>query len=145
MSNDTKPVTVELPGTPPEGHEFVAAFKTPVPLEGMTELCRAVAKCYGDDAKLIPGNDWVAITARIDRASVTEFAADVPRLKFRVSETEPQDAADGMEVTATSHDRAAGAAIDRHADLGEYPVLWVWERGTDFDKAIQVKPADLLP
>lgn len=125
--NQDGTATVVLPATKPEGHEWVAAFRQPVPMQGMANLCKAVAECYGADAKLTPTGEWLAVSGTLCRPAAPRPA---PGLRaWRVCEMRPLEAADGASVQAATPLEAAAKLLARHTGLQSEPALYVWPDG----------------
>lgn len=120
-------IMVELPGTPPEGKQWVAAFRQPLPMEGMSLLCKAFAKAYGEGARIHPCGDWVAVSG--------DLAHDKPEpaapKAWRVCEMMPMDGTDGGRMEAETPEAAAAMAAKRHPGLMEYESLYVWPDGEE--------------
>lgn len=122
-----RPVTVELPGECPEGQEWVAAFRQPIPMLAMAKLCTALVEAYGADAKINPQGQWVAVsgtTCQDADGNARELLKN-----FRVCEVMPDSAEDGGAFKAKNHDDAARQMAERHPSVLEYPTLYVWPDG----------------
>lgn len=131
--NNNGTATVVLPA-PNDGQEIVAAFRQPLPLAGMAKLCKAVAECYGDDAKLIPTGEWLAVSGTLCRPyagrDTDPELKTVAELKaFRVCEMQPLDATDGGRFDAATPLEAAAKLLARHTGLAECTALFVWPDG----------------
>lgn len=118
---------VAFPATiPQEGHEWVAAFRQPVPMQGMANLCKAIAECYGDDAKISPTGEWIAVSGK----RPGEFKPTTrPARNWRVCEVHPEDADDGGVFTAITPELAAAAMLKRHPSVADFDRLYVWPDG----------------
>lgn len=117
---------VAFPTTIQEGHEWVAAFRQPVPMQGMANLCKAIADCYGEDAKIAPTGEWIAVSGK----RPGEFKpATRPARNWRVCEIHPEDAGDGGVFTAITAEQAAAAMLKRHPSVADFDRLYVWPDG----------------
>lgn len=131
--NNDGTATVVLPA-PNDGQEIVAAFRQPLPLEGMAKLCKALADCYGDDAKLIPTGEWLAVSGTLCRPYAPrdpdpELKTAAELKAFRVCEIQPIDPTDGGRFEAATPLEAAAKMLARHPNVGEYPAVYVWPDG----------------
>jgi hypothetical protein len=120
-------VTVELPGECPEGHEWLAAFRQPLPLQAMARLCTAFAEAYGADAKVHPQGNWIAVSGTLCRDAAGNHRT--MKRAWRVCEVMPYDAEDGGTFTAATPEEAARMMAKRHPNVMEYDTLYVWPDG----------------
>lgn len=120
-------VTVELPGECPEGLQWVAAFRQPLPMMAMSKLCTALAEAYGADANILPQGDWVAVAGTL----CTDDDGNSRPLKraWRICEVMPDSADDGGTFTATSPEEAARMMVKRHPGVMDYETLYAWPDG----------------
>jgi hypothetical protein len=120
-------ITVELPGECPEGHDWVAAFRQPLPVQGMSKLCTALAEAYGADARIHPQGDWIAVSGALCRDADGNHRT--MKRAWRVCEVMPDDAEDGGSFTAETPEEAARMMAKRHPNVMEYDTLYVWPDG----------------
>lgn len=118
-------VMVELPGECPEGHEWVAAFRQPLPLKAMAKLCKVLPEAYGKEARVHPQGDWIAVSGVLAH----DRAPEAPTPTWRVCEVMPTDADDGGTFTAANAEAAATMMARRHPNVMEYDQLYVWPDG----------------
>lgn len=62
--HDDPPMTWPPDSALPEGMEWVAAFKQPLPMASAGKLCKLVAEAYGKDARLVPGGRMLYFAGR---------------------------------------------------------------------------------
>lgn len=120
-------VTVELPGECPEGHEWVGAFRQPLPMQAMGKLCTALAEAYGADAKVHPQGEWIAVSGTVCHDA--DGNARPLKRGWRVCEVLPDDADDGGAFIAETPEEAARLMAKRHPNVMEYDTLYVWPDG----------------
>jgi hypothetical protein len=118
-------VMVELPGECPEGHEWVAAFRQPLPLKAMAKLCKVLPEAYGKEARVHPVGDWIAVSGVLAHDRAPEALTPT----WRVCEVMPDDADDGGTFTAATPEEAARMMAKRHPNVMEYDTLYVWPDG----------------